>query len=250
MNAALMVSALAAGLVLSAAAAEPDYYVEYIESTYPGLGAPDADSPWIDTEFRPDLFTRVEMDFQLTYARTSLQPTPFGVSYGTFWFGLFHNGSAVWAINFVHGAYSKGKYYSTGLAADDTSRFHVVFDAQERFFAMTNLNTSVGAKINMSSIGTFAVEEGDVCDCSLPLCGQIKGEDAAPANRAKMKIYSCNIYEKGETVRQFRPAVKDGVAGLWDKQNERFYASKTARAFIAGKKNLWFCHPHQVIDHA
>ena len=229
-------AALAAGLALSAAADEPDYYVEYIESTYPGAGGSDADSPWIDTGIKATPLTRLEMEFQVTFARASLQPSPFGAEFGTFWFALYYNGSSQWAIDFVHGGDSKGRYVGILAATDaEQSRYYINLDGQNKVCAITNLTTSAGAKVDMKDYSTQAA---DVTDYNLPLFGRVKNESqiSAPGYRPKMKLYSCDIYENGELERQFRPAVKGGVAGLWDKKNGSFYASKTARAFIAGKK--------------
>lgn len=228
MKTALIVSALAAGFAFSAAADEPDYYVEYIEST---------NGQWIDTDFKPTLLTRVEMDFQLT--ATTGQSTPYGVEFGSgLWYCLYLNGTPAWAIDFIHdgGKNSKGKYTPVGLPDGDAgARFMVVHDGPGRSFAITNVESSVGLTYNMSG---FYTVDGDKCDYNLPLFARVFSEAtvSAPGRNAKMKLFSCDIYEDGELVRKFRPAVKGGVPGLWDKRNERFYASKTASAFVVGKK--------------
>lgn len=55
-------------------------------------------------------------------------------------------------------------------------------------------------------------------------------------NKASMKLYSCKIYDNGTLVRDFIPAkrVSDGMCGLWDKANYKFYTDINGNNFTAG----------------
>ncbi len=53
-------------------------------------------------------------------------------------------------------------------------------------------------------------------------------------------IYSCVITNDGACVRDFRPAVKGGVAGMWDAQNGNFYSSAGTTAFTAVGTNVTY----------
>ena len=52
---------------------------------------------------------------------------------------------------------------------------------------------------------------------------------------AKMKLYSCQIYDNGTLVRDFVPCQKpDGTIGLWDDVNSLFYGNAGTGTFTAG----------------
>lgn len=50
---------------------------------------------------------------------------------------------------------------------------------------------------------------------------------------SSMRIFSCQIYDGNDLVRDFVPAVTYGTAGLYDKVSNDFFPSKSATAFIA-----------------
>ena len=53
---------------------------------------------------------------------------------------------------------------------------------------------------------------------------------------SKTKLYSCKIYKDTTLVRNFIPAkrIRDGICGLWDKVNYKFYTDINGNNFIAG----------------
>ena len=57
-----------------------------------------------------------------------------------------------------------------------------------------------------------------------------------PAYRMHGKVYYLRIYENGTLIRDFVPYMVDGVAGMYDTLNDKFYASTSGTAFIAGPK--------------
>ena len=48
------------------------------------------------------------------------------------------------------------------------------------------------------------------------------------------KVYYMRIYENGTLIRDFVPYLVDGVAGMYDTLNDKFYPSESGTAFIAG----------------
>ena len=61
------------------------------------------------------------------------------------------------------------------------------------------------------------------------------GHDYAAANRMPMKLYSFKLYEDDVLVRDYVPAVKDGVAGLQDRlPNGKFLAPATGSFTYGG----------------
>lgn len=57
-------------------------------------------------------------------------------------------------------------------------------------------------------------------------------------NKASMKLYSCKIYDNGTLVRDFIPAkrISDGMCGLWDKVNYKFYTDINGNNFTASSE--------------
>lgn len=51
---------------------------------------------------------------------------------------------------------------------------------------------------------------------------------------SKFKLYSCKLYEAGELVRDFIPAVKNGIAGLYDRVTGVFLIDQNGRPFNYG----------------
>ena len=59
--------------------------------------------------------------------------------------------------------------------------------------------------------------------------------------QALATVYSCIITNDGACVRDFHPAMKRGVAGLWDSVEDKFYASAGSDALIAiGTNETYF----------
>ena len=64
-------------------------------------------------------------------------------------------------------------------------------------------------------------------------------------------VYSCIITNDGACVRDFHPAMKRGVAGLWDSVDDKFYASAGSDALIAiGTNETYFVEDGDVVASA
>ena len=59
------------------------------------------------------------------------------------------------------------------------------------------------------------------------------GSTAGDGN-STAKLYGMKIYINDELVRDLVPGIKNGVAGLYDRQNDKWYASQSGTALIAG----------------
>ena len=57
---------------------------------------------------------------------------------------------------------------------------------------------------------------------------------SAGDNRCMTKLYGLKICINDELVRDYVPAIKDGVAGLYDRQNDEWYHSQSGAELIAG----------------
>ena len=57
---------------------------------------------------------------------------------------------------------------------------------------------------------------------------------SAGDNRCMTKLYGLKISINDELVRDYVPAIKDGVAGLYDRQNDEWYQSQSGTELIAG----------------
>lgn len=70
-----------------------------------------------------------------------------------------------------------------------------------------------------------------------PDCAYIFSASGSPPTslKAKMKFYSCKIYDNGTLIRDFVPCQKpDGTIGLWDDVNSVFYGNAGTGTFTAG----------------
>ena len=101
-------------------------------------------------------------------------------------------------------------------------------------YATTDVPVNSGRKLIVSS-GTYngkltisvngEVKAQSSANCSVEYTGKnmyvFAGKDGTACSA---KLYGMKIYINNELVRDFVPAIKDGVAGLYDRQNDKWYA--------------------------
>ena len=181
------------------------------------------DSGMIDTAYYPSPLTRTVVDFQLLVDKD--QAPVFGLQCGNLYYNVYRNGSSKWAYAFKDGS---GNWVSTGVAID--LKRHV-FDF--------NFKTSSGAR-------GFTIDGGSVVNTTLSgsptktanyslYLGATRNGASSYKYICSHRIYSCQMYEDGEIVRDFIPAVSEGVAGLYDLVYGVFYPSATATAYAAAQ---------------
>ena len=172
----------------------------YIEGSGPN-------GPYIVTDYKPCGTTRAEIDFEQAVLDTSVSHYPFSIHGGgdVFLFGVyaFTNGRYGYncrddSANWTHG--------DTTSPAQTRSRITLVLDAKNgQYIAAEEGRTNA----------TYTIS-GSRSKRSTHYLPIFASHDYAAANRMPMKLYSFKLYEDDVLVRDYVPAVKDGVAGLQD----------------------------------
>ena len=178
--------------------------VQYIQST----GA-----QWIDTGFKPNQNTRIQMDCNvigfnsgdafLFGARIASGNTAFCLAAddaNTRWFALYGN-----AVQNPTGT-------CTGKHSIDFNQNVLTLDGENSTFAKTTFQSSY----NLLLFAT--ITNGNV-----------------DSQRGKMAIYSCQIYDNGNLIRDFVPCIDPtGAVGLYDLVGGKFYGNTGTGVFLAG----------------
>lgn len=172
-----------------------------------------AGAQYIDTGFKPNSNTRVVMDAQYA-ASNSTTAFYFGArnGYNSSAFALrLSNSNTNWMSEYAN---SSQTYTQTA-----TQRLTIDF----------NKNTvKIGSATGSYSASTFQ------CNHNLVLFGLNSGGEAmdfAPA----LRMYSCQIYDNGNLVRDFWPCYDpNGVVCLYDKVQKRYFYNAGSGSFTAG----------------
>lgn len=178
--------------------------VQYIQS---------AGTQWIDTGFKPNQNTRIKMDCNvigfnsgdafLFGARIASGNTAFCLAAddaNTRWFALYGN-----AVQNPTGT-------CTGKHSIDFNQNVLTLDEKNFTFAKTTFQSSY----NLLLFAT--ITNGNV-----------------DSQRGKMAVYSCQIYDNGNLIRDFVPCVDPtGNAGLYDLVDGKFYGNAGTGVFLAG----------------
>lgn len=190
-----------------------DYLVE-------GVQAAATKNCYVDTDFKPTGGkTAIAIDCQFTTATE--QYYIFGVNGGNFSFCAYINGNGYWAFSGDNG---EGSWTATTLKAT-TERADVTLDVtgQASVFTVTTPSGSVQKELTESHT--------KVASYTLYLFGRNKSN--ANDKSCAATIYSCVITNDGACVRNYRPCVYGGVAGLYDTENNTFNPSGGTVALTA-----------------
>ena len=180
--------------------------LEYIQST---------GTQYIDTMFKPNQNTRVLIDFAITTLSVAWQ----GIISARDGSGAgFGNNFSLWA--------TPSNRFRTDFGSDGGPTFGT--SDTKRHVADKNKNkTTIGAMLAENSTVSFS------CNYSLHISTGYSGGN--PEYPAKIKLYSCQIYDNGTLVRDFIPCKNTGGAvGLWDDVNSVFYGNAGTGTFIDG----------------
>lgn len=178
--------------------------VQYIQST---------GTQWIDTGFKPNQSTRVKMDCNvirfnstdmfLFGARIAARNTAFGIAAdddNTQWWTFFGNGQEN-----PHGT-------CIGKHAIDFNKNILSLDGNVFSFDSTSFQSAYNLLLFAS------ITNGNV-----------------DSQRGQMSIYSCQIYDNGNLIRDFVPCIDPtGNAGLYDLVGGKFYGNAGTGVFSAG----------------
>ena len=175
--------------------------VQYIQST---------GTQYVDTGFVPNENARLLMDAQLT--ATSGYPSLFGArSSNTKMFWLYANSATEIVFGFGSSKPTAACTMSNRLSVD----------------ANKNTLTVNGSVLVTATASTFTAA-GDLYLCAANNAGKLQ-------YAASMKLYSCQIYDDGELIRDFVPCIDPtGAVGLYDIVGAEFYANAGFGTFAAG----------------
>lgn len=175
-------------------------FVDYIEST---------GSQYIDTEFIPNSNTRVVLDAEVP-----------------------DSSSAVYVMGVND--WTSGKYFQIRCSTSGTTYI-------SDYGTQSGKNTSVTAtgrlifdkNKNVCTIGSTSVTNTASefsCTTNLKLLAGVttSGKHSATIG----KIYSCQIYDNDVLIRDYIPALQNGIFGLWDKVENKFYKSASTTNFL------------------
>lgn len=213
-------------LALAAASAGADTlpkglkFVEYIESS---------GTQWINTGWTP---TNRNVRIEMTYRFVSLPAE------GTrrYVFGSYLTGQNNTRIQYAIGSPGKcalgfgNDFKETTFDSYDTNTVHTVVCDGGVFW----LDGETSADWDLSSSGIAANTQAHaLCLFSLN-AGSGGNFSATTGNAASIRLYACTIRDHGELVRDFRPALVNGTACLYDAVSGTIYNNVGSGAFAAG----------------
>ena len=198
---------LAAGLGLSTAVgAAEDPYVEF------------TGTQCVDTGYFVSGQTAVVADFQMTDA-TKQQALVWGAG-NEMWSRLYISGTLGWSWSCMNLTGSQVAPYdnvATGRSVD-CDRVVATVDG---FHNVVKLEKNGGVWYEYT--GSWDnLPHSETNTTTLKIGSRFKANDQGVWNYAKMKLYSFKVYEAGELVRDYIPATRDGVVGLYDRKNGGF----------------------------
>ena len=178
---------------------------------------------YIDTGFTPDCNTKVEFDFAL--CSTNSGPRPFGAiaTSGLCWGMYVTTGGEI--------AYTVRSKNNNGATTK------VKADGRRRILVLDGPGNSAVLKTPSGTVhfeGTLSQKPAANESAAKSLA--IFGGNAAGgfSNAADVKVYGMKIWDGGTLVRDFSPRIVDGVAGLWDARNSKFYTPESAYRLTVG----------------
>ena len=209
------------GVVYGNVQSEGNPFVFGTDSAY-ALGS-SAKPVYIDTGFTPDCKTKVEFDFAL--CSTNSGPRPFGViaTSGLCW-GMY----VTTAGEIAYTVRSKNNNGATTKIAADGRRRVLTLDGPDNSAVLADADGEILFEGTLSQ----KPDTNERAAKSLVVFG---GNAASGySNAADVKVYGMKIWDDGTLVRDFTPRIVDGVSGLWDAQNSKFYTPETGCRLAVG----------------
>lgn len=191
----------------------PDGYTElgYIQSS---------GTQYIDTGFKHNQNTRVVMDAMMTGATANAWLFEGRTSSAANAKGVFFYQASGQKFNADYSATSQSRHAFTSVALTD--RLGIDYDH----------NTCT---INSETHTFTAASFQSPYNLTLFACNTA----GTIAGYATMRLYSCQIYDNGELIRDFVPCTNDqNEVGLYDLVNEQFYHNFGSGEFTAGAKGV------------
>ena len=194
---------------------EPNRYVQYVQST----GA-----QWIElVDFTQSRDIKFDADIDWLSGQTFI--------------GQGHYGQRAFTVE--SGTIRCRWYMNDGWTPADTEvapgsgRHRFVLTGKNRDYLYVSVDGGGPRKSGNTSTRT---DMGETLTRSLYLFANHNGTGEGSVNeQSSVRVYSLKIYDgSGTIVRDFVPGVKDGVAGLYDIQNDKWYQSQSTTALVAG----------------
>lgn len=185
--------------------------LEYIQSS---------GTQYIDTQFFPNQNTRLLMDIDVATMVNAYGYSLFGTrgEIATYMFYLLASGTTDSAERWQSGF---GTVYDTGVGSFSRAGRHKI-----------DKNRDI-CKIDDLSITTSSSDFTAVNSLTLLAMHQNSGINGALF--CSGKLYSCQIYDNGNLIRDFIPCqTTSGEIGLWDDVNSVFYGNAGTGTFMAG----------------
>ena len=210
----------------------PDEFIEYVESQGP-LAEADGQKPaYIDTgiigkssttvEFKEmNLFSRPRTKEECVIGARSDANTRFFMWYHAsgYTLGLGYGGTywrPVTTDPTKAGAWDDANLYP--LNYGDTTHARVSFAAGSQTF--TAINDEIGAEKEWTSLS-----DASTVNTGRSLYLFARNNNGTPDDFSSSRIYFLKIWQDGDLVRDFRPCLKNGVAGLYDAVSKRIFYS-------------------------
>ena len=151
-------------------------------------------------------------------------------------FGAYINGSAAsggkWAFHCNNGSGAWNMASALTVSASDRVRVR-----------MDSVPSSPKGSVTVVSTGQTYTKTGSAAHnntSAVSLYLAARHSSSGATTPSATTFYSCVITNAGVCVRDFRPAVKFGVAGMWDAVNNVFYPSTGTKALTAVGTNLTY----------
>ena len=191
---------------------EPDAYLDYVESD---------GRQWIDSGVQPGptasvtpAITSMIVDADVDIIGGNSDCDLVGLSYNNF--------EPIKTYNGKYSAYVKNAGETTSGVAINSGRHRVITTAVQ------------GQPLSISVDGNTTTSGGNVVANGTGGNTLYLFARKGPDRYCSAKLWGLKISINNELVRDFVPGIKNGVAGLYDRQNDKWYASQSGTALIAG----------------
>ena len=176
---------------------------------------------YVDTGYLPTPKTRIEFDFALTDAGNLQQRLFDSQNANGLCVNSYVNGDGKLAWSFRDKS-ANGNTFD-GIYAVDSLRQTIVLDGPARKASLitagwTNSSVSISGDVTLNAVATL----------------KLGATYSGMKNRSDERIYGLRFYEDGVLQRDFKPYVRNGVAGLYDVENDIFLPSADGNALTPG----------------
>ncbi len=189
--------------------------VKYLEST--GI-------QWINTEYIPNTETKAVITFSFTSWQRGTNATT--------WYNILGSRTSYTSVDQFSFTTNAINQMYAGFGAAEKS-------ATSNINTLNSKNTVEMDKKQLKSNGVTKITfDNKIITSQLPIYLFGRNTSGTFANASAAKIYSCKFYDNRELVRNFVPCYRnsDGVKGLYDKVENKFYTNSGEGEFVLGEE--------------